>query len=320
MTDVFDLSGAASLKHHSEVDAAHISSVQYGVSAIALVDSSFSILHSLPSLLNQAYIREILLVDVGMSDMLSSTLTGVAEEFGQVKILRFKGKSSGEALNLAAKKSVGHYLMFIEAGVNLPSDTCEQLVDAGMLAFEGNWVVCAAVNALPSKPLQGPKQALKQALLRNTKDSLASYSEHVNYLSQIQKGCFLLARSVFFDNDGFDPACELEARFADFSMRLHMNGGSIYQKKTLRVGYPKHHKANRGSLSQAYGWVKYYFKHYRQSSQRRWLYPLTVVLILQGIMRSCLSWGAHLFERRPSLNQTLKNVTRKSKREAKSSS
>lgn len=318
MTDTFDFSRmieSISLPADDEQPLAHF---QHGISVILTIDDTASpFVRTLPSLMPQKFLREIIVVDIGASEELLSCIKKVATEFPILRIISNKRHlSKYQALNLAAKRAFGKYLLFVEQDAILPKDATVKLL-VGFANKGDAPSIIAAQHQAKDKPqnnhqLLDPKEATMAALGFSSKKYRELAEQFSMHVGAVHPGCFMISRSHFWLYEGFD--LELgDIAVKDLCLKMHMNGGGVYLANDCSVKVQNSIRL----ASRHKSLIKYYRKHFSRSSSRRWLLPLSIILRVKGMvlgLKSCLSFkqrrkqmGASTIQQ--LLEQEAKNVT-----------
>lgn len=326
MTDIIDLSHMRdTLMQQADDDQIPVVHFQHGISIIVVLDKAgIPFLRSLPTLLPQKLLREVIIVDRGCPTEVAGVLQKIAKEMPVLRFFASKGHlTKTQCYNFAAKRAHGRYLLFTEQHAILPKDTSVKLLFGLSGKPDKPTIVSANLEGLgePLKadnPLLDPKESTL-SLLGLAKASLNDnpvygYASHV---SSIPSGCFLIERSHFWLSDGFDAQLG-QASLTDLCLKMHLQGGGVYQVSDLKVRlYPKCRGVSDSPIKESLQWIKYYAKHYKKSPTRRWLYPLTILLFMRGVLgkiKSLFTSNKQQPAQEPSLEELLKrkSVTQRS--------
>lgn len=288
MSDIFDFSRmmeSISLPVDDDQPLAHF---QHGVSVVmTITDNGMPFIRSLPGLIPQKFLREIIVVDLGASDELLDCIEKVSQEFPVLRLISNKRHlSKYQALNLGAKRAFGKYLMFVDQDAILPKDATIKMLVGFANRGDNPSIVSAKVvgkNYHPSHQLLDPKQATMAALgLKPSglyKEVAEQYATHVG---KIEPGCFMISRTNFWAFDGFDASLG-DMAVQELCLKMHMNCGGVYLAHLCQVMMGPQFTSKPQPYKET---VRFYKKHFNMGQNRRWISILTQVMRLKGLWAS----------------------------------
>lgn len=155
----------------------------------------------LNSILNQNLQNfEILCVDDGSANCLSSEILNLIDSDSRIKLYRQKHKGAGPARNLGIKKSCGEYIVFMDADDYYPDNNV--LEDLYNCAEETNLEVCGgkALNRTNNNSLEAPFWRFKnyENLFTNQITNIYDFQICWGYWCFIYKRNFLIKNNLFF--------------------------------------------------------------------------------------------------------------------------
>jgi GT2 family glycosyltransferase len=172
---------------------------------------------------------EILISDDGSRD--SDLVRTAAGSHGAIVVRSGERRGSAAARNLAAHKSLGKYLVFLDADVTVHQDTLSRIAQS----FESDDSLDALIGSYDQHPTATGATSQFRNLLH------ACVHQRSNPVARtFWTGCGAVKRNQFLAIGGFDESYQRPSvEDVEFGMRLHEAGGQIRLLPQIKV---THHK------------------------------------------------------------------------------
>lgn len=201
------------------------------VSVVLVARGNFDLFRSLKTVMSQPFLREVIVVDLGLSAYLRRALEQYTQENTRCHIITGReNMGSAHAYNLGSHYCSGDYLFFMTEKALLPKN-----ILARSLAFARHKSVPSVIGFSNHHSQSHWFGKLTHFHMINTSKKAATGAfEHAAKIGD--EGIFVSTR-VFALLKGMDEACFNEALAWDFSLRAHYAGGDVYQANSLHIEY-----------------------------------------------------------------------------------
>lgn len=258
------------------------------VSVVMVARGSFDLFRSLKQVMSQSFLREVIVVDLGLSPFLRHSLEQYTQQNTRCHIITGREQLGlAHAYNLGSHYCSGDYLFFMTEKALLPKN-----ILARSLAFARH-KTRPCVIGFGSDNTRHWIGKLMQFHAINTH----ILSEHKAFepTSKVEGEGIFVSTRTFSLLKGMDEACFDEALAWDLSLRVHYAGGDVFQAKALPIEYQATAVSRRGMVNMRLQWQNYcgwrYFFNKYVSEKTHFLMKMAAhtVLLFQFMWDSLLS-------------------------------
>ncbi len=310
---IIDLRDKRARSHSVKKLTGHELGQQSGISLIMAFDqATYPQLKSLLSTLIQSHAAEWIFVDIGTSPDIQDTLLSIAEETNQVVLLQTEKMSLTEAWQLGADKAKGEYLLFLDAHFALTANALSQALEAiTHINRPGPWLSGFFIKegeqkTSPSIAIEDPKEALKKLLSFGAPKPIEvarNYPAEPMLVPALEPYALLLKRSDYWAIGGLDGRLTTAFAASDLALKTHCHGGQVYCFSEVYV-LPVKPLAKQALLPQILSCIRYYQKHYRNSTSVWVRYSMYAVFSIRSGLSVCKKKGAQCIKMMRAACQT----------------
>lgn len=226
------------------------------VSVVLVANGRYDLLRTLRAIVSQPFLREVVIVDRGLSPFLRQSLDSFIKEHVQCHIISARENSGiAEAYNLGSHYTSSDYLLLMKENVLLPKHALARLY--GFIKKQTS--PCAIGLSEAKKSNKTPQKLGKLTGFYLFDDAKPGSFSHTSVVSH--EAIFMPTR-LFAMLKGMDVDCFDEIVGWDFCLRAHYAGGSVYKANDIIMTLQSPARSSRWSSHVKNEWRRYHSWRY----------------------------------------------------------
>lgn len=208
------------------------------VSVVLVTRGEYDLFRSLNTVLSQGFLREVVIVDIGLPDLLRHSLNNFIKDHSRCHVISGREQMGlAHAYNLGSHYCTGDYLFFMTEKALLPKNTLAKLF--AFARRKAPPYVIGLQGARHKRDQWIGKFAHFQAvnteynIKPNVKKNVALFS----HATKVEGDGLFISNRSFSILKGMDENCSDDAMSWDFCLRSHYAGGDVLEAKNIPIEY-----------------------------------------------------------------------------------